>query len=293
MNEFDVIARYFEPLTMGREVLDNDAAVLSVPEGHELVVSTDTLNAGVHFFDDAPPEVIARKALRSNLSDLTASGAEPFAYSLALAFPEPPNEEWLAAFTGALLEDQRACGIYCCGGDTTSIKGSLSVTITVMGLVPAGQAVRRDGARCGDVAIVTGVVGRGFEAFKAGETYVPEMRCAMAAAVREYARAAVDVSDGLIADGGHIARVSGVDLVLRVDDIPVAGDSLEAVTSGDDYEILMAVPADKAEACLQAMRDVGSMPAVIGCFEDGDGCVKLLGDDGEDISIGRGGWQHF
>ena len=291
--EFDMIARYFQPLTMGREALDNDTAVLSVPDGYELAVSTDTLNAGVHFFEGAAPEVIARKALRSNLSDLTASGAEPLAYSLAVAFPDAPEEAWLAAFTGALLQDQQESGIYCCGGDTTSIKGGLSVTITVMGLNPIGRAVRRDGARAGDAAIVTGMIGRGIEAFKAGETYVPEMRCNVAAVVRDYARAAVDVSDGLMADGGHIARASMVDLIVQLDDVPVAGDPLEAVTGGDDYEVLMAVPADQVDVCMKALCEAGCMPAKIGCFEDGAGCVKLLGGDGDEISINQGGWQHF
>ena len=293
MSEFDIIERYFLPLTMGREDLRDDCAVIQVPEGHELVVSTDTLNGGVHFFEDAAPEVIARKCLRSNLSDLTASGAEPLAYQLAVGFPDKPNEDWLAAFTGALLEDQERYGIYCGGGDTTSTKGGLSVTITVMGIVPIGAAVRRNGAKARDVAIVTGVIGRGFAAFEAGETYVPELVRGVATIVRDYARAAVDVSDGLIADAGHIARASGVGLVLRAADVPVVGDLLAAVTGGDDYEIVMAVAPDRADACMEALLGAGCMPAVIGHFEDGTGCVKLLGGDGAQISIDQGGWQHF
>lgn len=293
MSEFDVIKKYFLPLTMGQEDLLDDCAVVRVADGDELLVSTDTLNGGVHFFEGAAPEIIAQKCLRVNLSDLAASGARPLCYQMAIGFPDTPDEAWLAAFSGALLADQERYGIYCSGGDTTSIKGGLSVTITAMGVVPAGGAVRRSGAKSGDVAIVTGVIGRGYAAFTAGDTYAADPRCVAVDVVREYASACVDVSDGLIADAWHITRASGVDLVLRLGDVPVVGKPLEAITGGDDYELVLAVSADRAGACLDALREDGLQPAVIGRFEDGVGCVKVLGDDGDEISIDRGGWQHF
>ncbi|MGB4058336.1 MAG: AIR synthase related protein, partial [Alphaproteobacteria bacterium] len=133
MNEFETIARYFKPLTEGRDALLDDAAVLSVPPGFELVVTSDTLNAGTHFMADAAAGDIARKALRVNLSDLAAMGARPFAYQLNIAFPARPSEGWLAEFTSALMDDQKTFGIFCSGGDTTTILGAFSISITAMG----------------------------------------------------------------------------------------------------------------------------------------------------------------
>jgi thiamine-monophosphate kinase len=293
MSEFDMISRYFQPLTMGRERLDNDTASLRVLAGQELVVTTDTLNEGVHFFSDTAPEIIAQKALRSNLSDLTASGAEPLAYTLAIGFERVPDEVWLASFTAALLRDQEIAGIYCCGGDTTSTKGGLSITITAMGLVPGGGAVRRSGAQVGDLAIVTGVIGRGFEAYERETTIAPSLHVGLAGLVQDYAHAAIDISDGLIADVGHIARASGLDIVLRLADVPVVGDSLKAATGGDDYEIVMAVAPEQIETCLEALRAAGFAPAVIGQFEAGRGDVRVIGADGREIFVSNRGWEHF
>ena len=227
MSEFEVIAKYFAPLTMGRDGsagLCDDAAVVCVPDGHELVVSSDTLNEGVHFLEGCDPADIAHKALRVNLSDLAAMGAEPLCYQLNIAFPEAPSDGWLAAFTGALMDDQKTYGIYCSGGDTTSIKGGfLSVSITVMGSVPKGRAVRRGGAKAGDLIILSGAVGDavlGLQVLCEGlerDEYAgavarylrPEPRCACASLLRGFAHAAIDISDGLLADLGHVAAASG------------------------------------------------------------------------------------
>ncbi len=293
MSEFDVIATYFTPLTMGKAALDNDTARVQVPKGFELAVTTDSLNEGVHFFSNTSPEVIARKALRSNLSDLASSGAEPLCYQLAIAFPHEPEAVWLKAFTDALLVDQSIAGVYCSGGDTTFSKAGLCITITALGLVPEGANVGRSGAQVGDVAIVTGVIGAGYAAYKREETMAPPLQFKISSLVREYARAAIDISDGLLADAKHIAQASGVDLVLRAEDIPVEGALLEAVTGGDDYALLLAVPAEQMMACLSALGQLGYAPAVVGEFRPGGGRVALLDAAGTDITPEKAGWVHF
>jgi thiamine-monophosphate kinase len=293
-NEFSVIQKYFRPLTMGRDDLRDDCAVLAVPDGYELVVTTDTLNEGVHFPAAADPAVLARKVLRVNLTDLISSGAQPAAYQLALAFPHAPDAAWLSAFSGALLAENEIFGIYCSGGDTTSTQGPLSITINAMGFVPAGRAVRRGGARDGDLAIVTGEIGHGYAAYKQGNIYVPDAPLELTEIIRDYAHAAIDVSDGLLADAGHIAHASGLGLELRAADIPVTGDLLSAVAGGDDYTIVMAVAPDKAESCLQACRDAGmEQVALIGRFYVGDGQVDLLDANGHVIPVTNRGWVHF
>lgn len=292
--EFDMIARYFRPLTMGRDDLCDDCAVLAIPAGRELLVTTDTLNAGVHFPEDAHPADIARKALRVSLSDLFSGGGVPLAYQLALAFPHEPEVAWLEAFCGALLSENKAFNVYCSGGDTTSTRAAFSVTVTAMGSVQAGKSVRRGGAQAGDAAIVTGVIGRGYEVYSRGGVYVPDLRLVMADIVSAYAHAAVDVSDGLLADVGHIARASGLDLRVAMADIPVVGEPLSAVAGGDDYEIVMAVAADRVDACLRACRDAGmDNAACIGAFLAGSGVVDLLDRDGRIIPVTNRGWVHF
>ncbi len=322
MNEFDLIAQYFEPLTLGRREaggLRDDAAVLKIPEGRELVVTSDTLNEGVHFLPkEKKPEHIARKALRVNLSDLAAMGAEPYCYQLNLALPEEPEAAWLEAFTSALAEDQKAYGIFLSGGDTTGTKGPLSVSITAMGLVPEGRAVRRSGAKAGDYIVLTGPVGDAFLGLQVlcGEIdlkdpeYVieryrfPNPRTALAEALRLYAHAAVDVSDGLAADLGHICAASGLGAKVELGKIPFsdAAQKLlkeevvtyeDLLTGGDDYEVLLAVPPDDFQAFLEAaVAKQGVTPQVIGSFEDGQG-VSVLDAKGRALSFERTGWRHF
>ncbi len=285
MNEFEIIETFFRPLTFGHveagDLLD-DAAVLCVPEGHELVVSSDTLNEEVHFFADCDPAVLARKALRVNLSDLTAMGAEPYCYQLCLAFGEPPHESWLAAFSNALMEEQQLCDIFCSGGDTTRSSGGLSISITAMGLVPTGRAVLRSGARVGDVLVVTGFVGFGYEAVERGEVYVPPSRSMLFGVVRDYARAAVDISDGLLADALHIAEASNIGL--RYED-KVLELPWEHLTGGEDYELALAVDPDRVDELLAVLRERELDPFVAGHF------VKA--GEGTDFKRVKSGWKHF
>lgn len=333
MNEFDIIADYFRILTMGRAEcagLQDDAAVLTIPPGRELVVSTDTLNAGTHFLKNEAPENIARKALRVNLSDLAASGADPLCYQLSMAYPQKPQAEWLKAFTGALLEDQTIFGIFCSGGDTTSIHGGvLSVSMTVLGTVPAGKAVRRGGARAGDMIVLTGSVGdaalglhavwNGREAAypKAVARHrLPLPRVVAAEAVRENTHAAIDISDGLLADLGHICAASHLAAEVRLagegggpgtashpalalsEEVRMALLSAEmkmedVLSGGDDYELVLAVAPDRLAPLLAGLEKLAIPAQVIGRFTAGAPGVKVLDAAGAALSLKAHGWQHF
>lgn len=302
--EFSIIERYFKRLTQDRVEaggLADDAAILSVPEGEELVVSSDTLNAGVHFPIDAAAGDIAHRALRVNLSDLAAMGAQPLAYQLNIAFPEPPEEVWLEEFTQSLLADQIAFDIFCSGGDTTRTQGPLSLSITVMGTVPKGKAIRRSGAQAGDVIMVTGCIGDAYLALSHSDEYfqarfyTPSPRLDLCRPMRRHAHAAIDISDGLIADIEHICEASGLQARINLSNIPLSDparavigrgevDVMDLLSGGDDYELVLAVP--------EAAVDYFSDAHTIGYFTQGHGVI-LSGEDGEDVKLKKSGWQHF
>jgi len=302
-NEFEAIERYFLPLTMGRGeagALKDDAAVLDVPEGFELVVSSDILNEGVHFYEDASAAYIARKALRVNLSDMAAMGAKPYCYQLNLSFPEKPDEAWLSEFSGALLDDQNIFNVFCSGGDTTLTKGPLSICVSIVGLVPKGGAVRRSGARVGDLVVLTGAIG---EARARSYKSLPYPRCGLSEDICRYARAAVDVSDGLIADLDHLCRASGLRARLELEKIPLdeeaeasilVGDTTyqSVLSGGEDYELVLAVAPDDIDDFTAAVSAKGVDVSVIGVFQDGAG-VHVMGNDGRVLAFGRTGWTHF
>lgn len=315
-----MIARYFAPLCgEGSDGLRDDCAVLDIPAGYDVVVSSDTLNAGVHFLADDSPDNIARKALRTNLSDLASSGARPYRYQLNIAFPSPPDAEWLAAFTRALKQDQDASGILCSGGDTTRLNaaqdGGLSLSITAIGLVKTGQAVRRSGARAGDVLICSDYVGdaalglyvsrhnlAGYAAAKA-RYHVPPLQSHYAPSVCRYARACADVSDGLLADALNIATASGVGVMLDPDGFVFSDDIIrgvgenyityqDAVTGGDDYVLLYAVAPSDEDDAMMAIRENGGNPFVIGVFSDD--CVGInIKNNKYRIENKSRGWTHF
>jgi thiamine-monophosphate kinase len=270
MNEFEIIGRYFAPLAgEGSFSLKDDVAVLPKRPDHDLIVTTDTIGEGTDFFAFDPPDTVARKALRVNLSDLAAKGAEACGYLLNLSLPHAVREDWLAAFAAGLAADQSEFGITLLGGDTGATDGPLAVTITAFGFVPTGKLVRRGGARAGDDVYVTGTIGDsggGLAIFKreshslsdADRDYltaryrVPAPPVAFAAQLCGIAHASVDVSDGLIADLGHIASASGVRIVVEGETVPLSpplkalwGDrALErAVSAGDDYQIAFTAAA--------------------------------------------------
>jgi thiamine-monophosphate kinase len=269
MNEFDVIARYFAPLAgEGAFGLADDTALVPGRPGHDLLVTTDAIAEGTDFFAFDPPSTIARKALRVNLSDLAAKGAEPAFYLLVLSLPPTVTESWLESFAAGLAQDQREFGIALLGGDTGRTEGPLAISVTAFGFVPEGRMVRRGGARAGDDVYVTGTIGDsggGLAIFRRerhtlGEAErdaliaryrVPVPPVAFAAALRDIAHAAIDVSDGLIADLGHVAAASGVKIVVEGEALPLSaplralwgGDAiLRAATAGDDYQIAFTGP---------------------------------------------------
>lgn len=294
MNEFDVIDKYFAPLCPYG--LDNDAAVLSVPEGHELIVTSDTLNAGTHFLAGSAPEDIAHKALRVNLSDLASMAAAPLAYQLNIAFPEKPAEEWLVRFTAALKKDQEEFGIICSGGDTTSIDGALSISITAFGTAPKGNAWKRSGARDGDALVLLGEVGlagRGLEMLRGKEeedekcinAYLrPYPYIREAQEIRGLVNAAIDVSDGLVADLGHICKASKLGARVRFPNC-----SEQDLTAGDDYALLLAVPQGNIDELFKSLPDT----RVVGEFTSEISGVEVLDEFGAVIDFSKAGWTHF
>ncbi|WP_374570220.1 thiamine-phosphate kinase [Phenylobacterium sp.] len=310
-DEFGQIARLFRPLARGApEALDllDDAAVIPQRPGFDLVVTKDAVVEGVHFPKGERPELIARKLLRVNLSDLAAKAAEPWGYFLAVSWP--PAAGWPArqAFASGLATDGEAYGLTLLGGDTTSTPGPLTASVTMLGWVPAGAMVRRSGARPGDKLMVSGPIGDGWlglraalgelddpDGYLAGRYRLPEPRVDLRQALLDHASAAADVSDGLIADAGHIAEASGVGLRMDLDLAPLsdaarawldrqpdrAAARLRLASGGDDYQVVCTAPAADAHALgLTVIGEVTAEP----------GLAVVAG--GERIDPGPGGWRH-
>lgn len=306
MNEFDLIARYFAPLAgQGALGLRDDAATVPLWPGHELVVTTDAIAEGTDFFAADPPATIARKALRVNLSDLAAKGAAPAYYLLNLTLPRDVSAGWLQEFADGLDADQKAFGISLLGGDTNA--GSLSIAITAFGFVREGRMVRRGGARVGDHVYVTGTLGQsgaGLAVLRGQGAHlsaadrdtliaryrVPEPPVNFGATrLADHAHAAVDISDGLIADLGHLADASAAAVVVDGARVPLsapvtalwgADALLNAVTAGDDYQIAFT-----------GLPGLSGPFTAIGHVEAGKG-VRLT-RDGRDIPVEKPGFRHF
>lgn len=325
MNEFQCIRKYFLPLTQGRseaEALKDDAAVLQVPSGHQLVVTSDTLNAGTHFLPDMAAGDIARKALRVNISDLAAMGADPYAYQLNIAFPEPPDEAWLERFSDALLQDQKTYGLFCSGGDTTRIEGPLSISVTALGLVPEGRALHRAGGRDGDIIAVTGTIGDAVLGLKilqnrentilseADQAYLinrytsPHPRTALVEVMRENVHAAIDVSDGFLADLEHICGASSLSANVYAHQVPLSPSAkrcldqgnvllLDLLSGGDDYELILAIPAERFEDLRIAAEKTGVKLTAVGHFKTGEPRIFIFDEHGEAVDIPSKGWMHF
>jgi thiamine-monophosphate kinase len=314
--EFALIARHFRPLAGdGALGLADDAALLTPPAGRQLVLAADAIVAGVHFLPDDPPETIGRKLLRVNLSDLAAMGAAPLGYLMTCGFPRGTGDAWVAAFVAGLAADQDMFGIRLLGGDTVSTPGPATFSLTIIGTVEPGRALRRHGARPGDDLWVSGSIGDGALGLLAltgrlrpderlARRYrLPEPRLALGQALAGLARAAMDVSDGLVQDLGHLARAAGCAAAVFAEKVPLSSAAraslaadpslLQAIlTGGDDYEVLFA--ADPAEAArVQAAADAAQTPvARIGRFLDGEG-VAVLDGCGKELSLPKAGWSHF
>jgi thiamine-monophosphate kinase len=323
--EFDIIARYFAPLAAGMPGalgLQDDACTLLPPAGHELVLTADALVAGIHFLPDDPADLVARKMLRVNLSDLAAKGATPIGYLMTTAFSPDIDENWVAAFARGLAADQAEFGLGLMGGDTVRTPGPLSLTLTAIGSVPAGRALRRNAARPGDIVLVSGTIGDGVLGLKvlrhgfpglpesdrvylSGRYHLPQPRISLGRALLESGQvhAMMDVSDGLVADLAHIAGASGVGAVLRAAEVPLsepaaailadATDLLSLLlTGGDDYELLLTTSPESVAALLNLAAALHVPLTAIGEITSGSG-VSVIDRDGEQIQLGNQGYKHF
>lgn len=321
--EFEIIARYFAPLAEGVPGafgLTDDAAFLQVPEGQELVAKTDSAVATVHFLPDDPPDMVARKVLRRNLSDIAAKGAAPRWYLLDAAFPKDVGDSWIAGFARGLAHDQAEFDVHLVGGDTKATPGPATFAITLLGLVRATCGLRRNGARAGDGVYVTGTIGDGALGLLArrgeleflkprardhliGRYRLPQPRVSVGPQLLNVASAAIDVSDGLVADLGHVCDTSNVAAVIEESLLPLSAAAkaalaerpeliLNVLGGGDDYEILFTAP-DSAAKELDHVASATKVPITrIGRIEAGKG-VTVLDASGAPRKLARAGWTHF
>ncbi|GAB5388165.1 MAG: thiamine-phosphate kinase [Alphaproteobacteria bacterium] len=313
--EFERITRYFKPHAAepAARGLADDAAVLSVPDGHELVISTDTAVSGVHFLHDAPADVAAQRAIGSALSDLAAMGADPVGMTIAISLPPEMPLQWLDDFAATLGEDCKRFNCPLLGGDTTGIDGPPVINVTVFGTVPRGQAIGRNGAQLGDLLYVSGEIGGaglGIEVLQGGFTALPrdlrqdlahrhempEPRLSLGPQLRGVATAMLDISDGLLADAAHIATTSNVVLQVDLRQLPLPVGARVALNAelvtvedlasfGDDYELLFTAPADaKLPETDIPLTCIGKV------VESGE--AALIRPDGQAYDL-TAGWDHF
>ncbi|MGE0717706.1 MAG: thiamine-phosphate kinase [Alphaproteobacteria bacterium] len=314
LGEFGRIARFYAPLSAGAPGalgLTDDAAVLAPSPGHEIVVTADALVEGVHFRPEDAPGLVARKMLRVNLSDLAAKGARPIGYVMTTALPRRCGDDWVAAFAAGLAADQAEFAISLLGGDSVATPGPITLSVTALGEVPAGTAVRRNGATAGDRVFVSGTIGDGAlgllalqgklsalppadRDFLADRYLLPQPRTAAGPLLRGVARAMLDVSDGLVADLGHVATASGVAAEIDRDRIPLSPAARAAVAAdpglwelilggGDDYELLFTASS--------VPRAVGVPVTAIGRVVAGQG-VSVLDAAGRPVPVARSGYRH-
>lgn len=326
LSEAGLIARYLAPLAglPGAHGLGDDAASLTPPDGCDLVLTKDALVAGIHFFPDDPPEAVAQKALRVNLSDLAAKGATPIAYLLGLGLPDGWTEAFLAAFTDGLAGDQATYGIALLGGDTVRSPERLSLSVTAIGSVPHGRMLRRGGARVGDLVLVTGTIGDAALGLRLrldpelgqrlrltdadrehllDRYLLPQPRMVLAAAARQHASAGMDISDGLAGDFAKMAAVSGVAIEIEASRVPLSPAARAAcladpdlftvaLTGGDDYELALAAAPSSAAALVAAGEALGVPVTIVGRVSAGQG-LSVTGPDGTPLDLGPGSFSHF
>lgn len=317
IGEFDLIKCYFERSASSAGVelgIGDDCALLDVPAGKHLAVSMDTLVAGVHFPADASSRLIAERALRVNLSDLAAMGAEPLWFTLGLTLPEP-NPDWLENFSVGLFAAADEFNCVLVGGDTT--RGPLSMTLQVHGAVDSKNALRRSGARIGDLVCVTGCLGDGAAALAViqdklwpGEDareylldrfYRPRPQLAEGQLLLGVASAALDISDGLIADLGHICECSNVGAIVDIERLPLSSAmranvsvmqaNTWALAGGDDYQLCFTLPPAK-QLALQTLIDSGQLQAtIVGEIVSGSGVICR--SEGVEVNLSATGYNHF
>ena len=324
LGEFALIDRYFRPLATdpGAFGLSDDAALYTPREDEDLVLKTDLIAAGVHFFADDPPGSIAQKALRVNLSDLAAKGASPVGYLLSIALPQDWTDAWIGSFTRGLKADQERYGITLLGGDTNRASGGLTVSVAALGRVPKGEMVLRSGATPGDVIFVSGTIGDAalgvrvrygtIDPKPAGrgvkhllDRYLhPQPKMALAPLLRLHATSAMDISDGLVGDFTHICDASGVGGDIDALAVPLSKaaralveadpSALKTVlTGGDDYEVLATVPEAVAAAFAADANAVGVPVTAIGRVTRGGPPPVVRGPGGKPLRLDGLGHTHF
>jgi thiamine-monophosphate kinase len=321
-----LIARHFRPLAKhpGAFGLIDDAATFAPPPDCDLVLKTDAIIGSVHFFPDDPADLVAKKALRVNLSDLAAKGARPAGFLLSLALPDTIGEDWLEAFARGLGADAESYGCPLFGGDTDRTPGPITISIAAFGVLPHGTIVRRTGAQPGDRIVVTGTIGdaalgvllrRAPDAAARWrldrrqhdhlvERYLlPQPRNAIAEAIRRHASAAMDVSDGLVGDLGKLCAASGIAAEVEIARVPLsaaAGQAIAneasliepALTGGDDYEIIACVPAHAVEALRAEAAAAGVALTDIGEIARGS-AVRFLDRAGKSVLFKTPSFSHF
>ncbi len=324
MTEDELIARFLAPMAgAGGLSLKDDAALFRPTPGHELVMTADGIVAGVHFFPDDPPQGIARKALAVNVSDLAAKGAEPRGFLLTLGLPTAWTPDWLEAFCAGLAAAVQDFGCPLLGGDTVRSPLGLVLSVAAFGETPQGTMVRRTTAQPGDAVCVTGTIGdaalglalrvadhpwagrldHADRTFLVDRYLHPQPRLALAAALREHASAAMDVSDGLAGDLAKMLRASGVTATVQLDRVPLSDPARRAlaadptlldriVTGGDDYEILLTVPPVRLAAFQAAATTAGVPTTVIGEVREGEG-PPVFRDEASERRYARGAYSHF
>jgi thiamine-monophosphate kinase len=327
LDEFGLIGRYFAPLAAtepGAYGLTDDAAVLELAPGEQLVVTTDAMVAGVHFPADDPPALIARKLLRVNLSDLASMGARPRGYTLAAVLPRDTDESWIAAFAEGLAADQGQFGVALVGGDTVSTGGPATFSITAMGVISGGSVLRRNGAQAGDDVYVSGTIGDAMlglaivqeriaidalsdRDFLIERFRLPTPRLDLGTRLLGIASAAADVSDGLVADLGHICETSACAAEIIFDDVPISAAARRLVTGrqslqlsllagGDDYELVFAAPVAVRDRVTQLSGETGVPLTRIGRFIEAPkpgGEVTVVDATGSTLELGNRGYRHF
>ena len=325
MNEFDFIHTYLAGLA-GPEGLElrDDVAVWSPPVGKDAVISTDALVEGVHFPTGKFDSQLAQKLIRSNVSDIVAKGADPLGYVLSLTLNEQITQAQLGDFCQGLANDQHKYGLKLWGGDTTRTSGPIVLSVTIIGTVSAGKVVKRSTAQPGDILCVTGTIGEPHLGLKFASNqmdsatsekhrkdwlqayHVPNPPYGLRHSIRSCASAALDVSDGLIADAGHLAKASNISLTLNLFDMPISPASTDWVarqddpthamtalaTGGDDYQVLLTVNPVKCDELLSISTTCDIKLTKVGSVDKGEG-IKVLDKKGRSLAIDKPGYTHF
>ncbi|HEY1506490.1 MAG TPA: thiamine-phosphate kinase [Stellaceae bacterium] len=322
LSEFERIARFFAPLAgPGALDLTDDVALIDGPAGEQYVLTIDTIIEGVDYFPDDPPFQVAQRLLRVNLSDLAAKGAAPFGYLLTTALPKTHGEAWLDAFSKGLATDQKKFGVVLLGGDSSGTPGPPTLSATLIGRIARDKAILRSGAKDGDVVYVSGTLGDAALglAVRKGELgaalsaeqrdylvdryRLPQPRIALGQKLVGIASAMIDVSDGFLADLGHLCAASKLGATIPVNKLPLSPAARAAIASnpnfnsaviagGDDYELLFTASPRRASDVGAAMRDAGVTVTAVGSVTRGEGAV-MLGADGQPVTVEKAGYAHF